>query len=272
MTINYRRQSRMSHLMKVEKLDRIRYGYKVTVDGQVTPLEEETVVVFRLKKDTEIDEKTWAKILKEDQVYVQKRKAIVHLKKPQSVHEFKTFLRSIQVKESDIESWTNTYKKLGYLDDLEYGKLLVEGYQSKYGRLKIESILKTKGLHPDTIEQVLPKQDAVLAKLVQKSCRSIQKPTYIQAKNAVIRQFMGKGFDYETILKYVEQYLSPNQFKEDENLIKEYKKLVLKYESTYSGYKLKQKVIQALRQKGFNGQKIEQICREMGNDYVQDFE
>lgn len=254
--------------MKVEKMERIRYGYKITIDGKVTPLEEETVVIFRLKKDAEFDDKTWRKILETDQIHIQKRKAIVHLKNPQSVHEFKTYLRGIGVHEKNIESWTTEYKKLGYLDDLEYGKLLVEGYQSKYGSNKIESILKTKGLHPETIEKILPKNDEVLQKLIQKSCRSIQKSTYLQAKNAIIRQFVAKGFDYETTLKWVEQYLDPKKFNEDVNLVKEYKKLRIKYERTYQGYKLKQKIIQALRQKGFNGQKIEQICQEMGNDYV----
>jgi len=70
----------------------------------------------------------------------------------------------------------------------------------------------------------------------------------------------------------VDQYLEPKRFNEDEQIVKEFKKLRTKYERTYQGYKLKQKIIQALRQKGFNGQKIEQICLEMENDYVQDFE
>jgi|GEM_PF-1495973 len=258
--------------MKVEKLERIRYGYKLTIDGKITPLEEETVVVFKLRKDTEIDEKTWRKILEADAIHVQKRKAIVQLKKPQSVHEFKTYLRGLGVDEQNIETWTNTYKKLGYLDDFEYGKLLVEGYQSKYGAKKIESLLKNKGLHPETIERLLPKNDDVLKKLVQKSCKSVQKSTYIQAKNAIIRQWMAKGFDYETIQTYVDMYLDPKRFNEDDNIVKEYKKLRTKYERTYQGYKLKQKITQALRQKGFTGQKIEQICLEMENDYVQDFE
>jgi regulatory protein len=258
--------------MKVEKLERIRYGYKITIDGKIIPLEEETVVVFRLKKDTEIDENTLKKVLDLDRLNIQKRKAIVHLKKPQSVFEFKQYLRGMGVSDKYIEEWTTSYKKLGYLDDLEYGKLLVEGYQSKYGRTKIESLLKTKGLHPDTIEKVLPKNDEVLKKLIIKSCRSIQKSTYIQAKNAIMRQFLSKGFDYETISTLVETYLDPKKFNEDDNLVKEYKKLRNKYERTYQGYKLKQKIIQALRQKGFNGQKIEQICQEMENDYVQNFE
>ncbi len=133
-------------------------------------------------------------------------------------------------------------------------------------------MLKTKGLHPDTIEKVLPKNDEVLKKLIIKSCRSIQKSTYIQAKNAIMRQFLSKGFDYETISTLVETYLDPKKFNEDDNLVKEYKKLRNKYDRTYQGYKLKQKIIQALRQKGFNGQKIEQICQEMENDYVQNFE
>ena len=258
--------------MKIDKLERVRYGYKVTLDGIIHTLEEETVVIHRLRKDVEIDEKMWKKVLESDLLNVQKRKAIVHLKKPQSVSEFKTYLRSILVNEKNIESWTLEYKKLGYLDDLEYGKLLVEGYKSKYGSKKIESLLKNKGLHPDTIEKVLPKNDDVLNKLVQKSCKSIQKSTYIQAKNGVIRQFLAKGFDYETITKLVDIHLDPKRFNEDEQLVKEFKKIRSKYERTYQGYKLKQKVIQALRQKGFNGQKIEQICQEMENDYVQNFE
>ena len=140
--------------MKIDKLERVRYGYKVTLDGIIHTLEEETVVIHRLRKDVEIDEKMWKKVLESDLLNVQKRKAIVHLKKPQSVSEFKTYLRSILVNEKNIESWTLEYKKLGYLDDLEYGKLLVEGYKSKYGSKKIESLLKNKGLHPDTIEKV----------------------------------------------------------------------------------------------------------------------
>jgi regulatory protein len=258
--------------MKVEKLERIRYGYKVTIDGQIATLEEETIVVFRLKKDAEIDGKTWQNILNADKIHVQKRKAIVQLKKPQSIHEFKSYLRGLGVDDKNIESWTNTYKKLGYLDDFEYGKLLVEGYQSKYGAKKIEALLKNKGLHPDIIVRLLPKNDDVLKKLVQKSCKSVQKSTYIQAKNAIIRQWVAKGFDYETIQTYVDAYLDPKRFNEDVNIIKEYKKIRSKYERTYQGYKLKQKIIQALRQKGFTGQKIEQICQEMENDYVQDFE
>jgi SOS response regulatory protein OraA/RecX len=258
--------------MKVEKLERIRYGYKVTIDGVTTPLEEETIVVFRLRKDTEIDDATWKKIIAADGIHVQKRKAIVQLKKPQSVSEFKSYLRSIGTAEKHIEEWTNTYKKLGYLDDLEYGKLLVEGYQSKYGAKKMDNLLRNKGIHPDIIEKILPNNDDVLKKGIQKSCKSIQKSTYIQAKNAIIRQWLGKGFDYETIVKLVDQYLEPKRFNEDEQIVKEFKKLRTKYERTYQGYKLKQKIIQALRQKGFNGQKIEQICLEMENDYVQDFE
>ncbi len=258
--------------MKVEKLERIRYGYKVTIDGQVFALDEETIVVFKLRKDTEMDDKTWKKVLDADKINIQKRKAIVHLKKPQTVYEFKSYLRNLGVSESNIESWTSTYKKLGYLDDFEYGKLLVEGYQSTYGSKKIESLLKNKGIHPDVIERLLPKNDDVLKKLVQKSCKSIQKPTYIQAKNTIIRQWLGKGFIYEDIEKYVNAYLDPNRFNEADTIQKEFKKLKIKYERTYQGYQLKQKIIQALRQKGFNGQKIEQLYREMENDYVQDFE
>ncbi|MCU0104790.1 RecX family transcriptional regulator [Acholeplasma vituli] len=254
--------------MKVEKLERVRFGYKVTLGDEVIQLEEETIVVFRIKKDLEIDSKLLKAILDADKVHVQKRKAIVHLEKPQSVHEFKTYLRSLNVKESNIEEWTNTYKKLGYLDDLEYGKLLVEGYKNKYGAKKIESILSTKGLHPETISRVLPKNDDALKKLVMKACKSIQKPTFLQAKNTVIRQVIAKGFDYETTLKYVEQYLDPKRFDESNAILKEYQKIRSKYEKTYQGYALKQKIHQALRQKGFSGQQIEQIGVEMENNYV----
>lgn len=258
--------------MKVSKLERVRFGYKVTLGEDTIQLEEETIVVFRIKKDLEIDSKLLKSILEADKVHVQKRKAIVHLKKPQSVYEFKSYLRSMDVKESHIEEWTNTYKKLGYLDDLEYGKLLVENYRNKYGAKKIESILKTKGLHSETIEKILPKNDDALKKLVMKSCKSIQKSTLLQAKNTIIRQAVSKGFDYETTLKYVETYLDPKRFNESKSIIKEYQKIKSKYEKTYQGYTLKQKIHQALRQKGFNGQQIEQIEEEMENDYVQNFE
>lgn len=258
--------------MKVEKLERIRYGYKVFFDGNPVTLEEETVVVFRLRKDVEINSKQLEDILKANQVHVQKRKALVQLKKPQSVSDFKTYLRSLQVTEKNIDEWTNTYKRLGYLDDLEYGKLLVENYKNKYGIHKIESILKSKGLHPDIIEKILPKNEDTLIKLIQKSCKSIQKSTYLQAKNTIIRQFISKGFDYELVDKYVNLYLDPNRFDESAAIQKEYRKIYKKYESIYQGSTLKHKIVQALRQKGFNGQKIEQICREMENDYVQNYE
>jgi hypothetical protein len=42
--------------MKIDKLERVRYGYKVTIDGMIHTLEEETVVTYRLRKDVEIDE------------------------------------------------------------------------------------------------------------------------------------------------------------------------------------------------------------------------
>ena len=254
--------------MIITNFKKVRYGYQVTIGDETHLLEEDTIVKCMLSKGKEVTTKELKDILKENEKAFYIRKGLLYLKNIHSTHELKVYLRSLGANEANVDTITNEFKKHHYLDDAYYAKIMVDRYKQKYGKSKIEHLLVSKGIHKDIIDTLKIDLDtASLKDKIQKAVSLSKKPNYYQAKNALLRQFVSKGFDPDVVSKLIDEQLKSHAFNPSSTLKKEMTKLLKKYES-FEDYQKIQKVKQALYQKGYSHQAIIDTLTEMGNNDV----
>ena len=243
----------------------------VEIDGQYAfSLDAELVVLQRLKKGMEIDEVEMKNILLEDE----KKKAFgacLHYLSyaSRTEQELIKYLEKKEYNDKAIEDALEKLKHYGYINDGIIAKNIVK---TKANELKSKTFilqkLKQKGIEPPTSKEAIEKNYTeeleqrnveILAEKYLKKYMTKYKGQELKAKTA--QGIISKGYGWDLIQQAVEKVMEgyEEELREQSSILEEKKlneldSLIEKYQKKYSklqGREAKQKISQALLQKGY---------------------
>ena len=73
--------------------------------------------------------------------------------RPRTRQELEKYLIGKEYGEGVIDAAIQKLQSYNYIDDLEFAKIYIESYKKRWGRLKIEYMLKNKGIEPDILQE-----------------------------------------------------------------------------------------------------------------------
>ena len=161
-------------------------------------------------------------------------------------------------------------EKLGFLNDETYSKALLETKKktAKKGPKAIKQDLIKKGIDKETQEKVLntftyEEQLKIALSLAEKTAKSNAKKTPIQIKQKIQEFLSRKGYSFDIINEILDQIDLEREDEEWQQIIGlQGEKVWTKYSSKFEGNELRMKVKQALYQKGFPIDVIQQFIDE----------
>ena len=237
-----------------------RYYVETTLDNYY--LDEDTIVNYFITKGKIYKEDEFKEILYKAKVSEGFNKALNYLARAKkSTYEIKEYLRKSKwdFDNNQIEEIINKLKEYGYLNDYDYALSVLNTYGSVKGPKYIEQKLISKRIHQNIIKDVISKficedeKALAMALLIQKN-NDFDKQPMIKQKTKIYNRLLSKGFSVSSStyaiskLNFVENY--------DDELDILVLKQINKYSSKFSGYELKQKVVNNLLTKGYNKTKI----------------
>lgn len=229
-------------------------------------VDEAVLIKYQLTKGKVIEAFTIDEIVFDDEVRKAYNKAINFLSyRMRSEHEVKQKLLQTDFGEAVILEATRKLYEHGFLNDEHFTKALVatQKKNSKKGPAAIRQELKKKGIEKDLQEEVLAayteeEQLTIARRLTEKIINQNEAKTPIQVKQKIQDMLQRKGYNFTIISQAIDSF---DLEKEEEEWIEmigaQGDKIWSKYTQKYSGFDLRNRVKQALYQKGFPAEHID---------------
>lgn len=259
-------------ITKISRQKRNQERYNIYLNEEYAfSIDEAILIQYSLTKGKTIDDLTIDEIAFDDEIQRAFNRALSFLSfQMRSEHEVHQKLKELEFGEAVIQEALQKLKKLGFLNDENYSKALVETKKktAKKGPRAIQKDLEKKGIDQKLQQQVLlsfseDEQLEIALQLAEKAVRNEQRKTPSQMKQKIQEILIRKGYPFAI----VEQVLDKIELSKDEDQWLEMislqgDKVWNKYASKYSDYELKMRVKQALYQKGFPTEKIEMFIEQ----------
>ena len=252
--------------VEIQKKNKKRYSLYFN-EEYAFGVEEETLIKFGLFKGTELTNEEIKKIQKEDEKNRAVGLAIRFLARQlRTEKEVRQKLLKEEIGEETIVQVIERLKEMGYLNDGFYAEAFTNTTKavSRKGPKVVAMELKKKGVESEKIDAAL--DDYSLEEQVSNALEIAQK--YINRQNAVSEKIakqkvhvflMQKGYGSEVIQLVMQELSFENQAdREQEILAKQADKIERRHSRKLKGNQLKYKVKQALYQKGFSQESIEE--------------
>ena len=115
----------------------------------------ELILKSQLKKGQEISKEILDELILEDEKGSAFSKSVKYLSSAlKTERQIKDYLRKKEYNPSTIEYVIDKLREYKYLDDEAYAKSFVLTYSSKYGKLKLISALRSKGISDSVIDNI----------------------------------------------------------------------------------------------------------------------
>ncbi|MEK4427060.1 recombination regulator RecX [Solibacillus sp. FSL K6-1523] len=246
--------------------------YNIYLNEQYTfAVDENTLIKFGLQKGKILEQLEIDEIQYEDEIAKAFNKGLNFLSyQMRSEHEVRTKLLTAGHGEAVVQEALHKLTKLGFLDDASYSKALLETRKrtAKKGPAAIRQDLIKKGIDKNLQQQVLAtfeheEQIKLAMELAEKAVRTNSNKTPVQIKQKIQDMLLRKGYSYTVVTEILEQMSFERAEDEWENLIgNQGDKIWRKFSSKFTGYELHNKVKQALYQKGFPVEMINQFIEQ----------
>jgi regulatory protein len=234
-------------------------------------VDSDVLIKFQLKKGMELDEFSLMEIHFHDDIRKAYNLAVNYLaKRMRSEKEIKEYLTKKEVEEPAIQEVIHKLVTQKYINDLEYALAYVrtQANTTDKGLDLVRIELKEKGISEDELntalkeypmEQQIEKAIKLAEKFYEKNSRDSKRILKQKLENMLLR----KGYSYEVInIAENEAELSKDTDEEMDAIRYQGEKLQRKY-SKFEGFEYKQKIKQALYQKGFPFELIERYLAEV---------
>ncbi|PLX09161.1 MAG: RecX family transcriptional regulator [Marinilabiliales bacterium] len=126
--------------------------------------------------------------------------------------DIKQYLSKFEISELEIDKIINILIKEKYIDDSRYTQFYVNDKLkfNKWGKIKIRYSLNQKGISTAIINQSLNKIDEhlyleTLKNIILHKNKGLNKRNNIHAKAALVRFASSRGFEYDLIMKIVNE-------------------------------------------------------------------
>jgi regulatory protein len=223
-------------------------------------VDEGTLIKFGLQKGKVLEQFEIDEIQYEDEIAKAFNKGLNFLSfQMRSEHEVKTKLLQAGHGEAVVQEAIHKLTNLGFLNDESFSKALVETRKrtAKKGPAAIRQDLIQKGIDKGLQQQVLStfsheEQLKLAMELAEKAVRANQNKTPSQVKQKIQDVLLRKGYTYTVVAEILDQIELDREEDEWTVLIDQQgEKVWRKYSTKFTGFQLYQKVKQALYQKGF---------------------
>ena len=193
--------------LEVQKNDKNRVNLYVD-DEFYSGIPAELVYLEHLKTGLEIDEKDLKKIIFENE----KSKAMSRVTKYigsslKTQKQIRDYLRKKEYSDDTIEFVMSKLAEYNYIDDQKYAQAYVLTYGKKYGKLKLISQLKVKGVSEEIIECVLEDNkvdsiESVASKYLKNKVMSYE------VSQKLFRFLYSRGYEFDEINSYINKLKS----------------------------------------------------------------
>ena len=193
--------------LEVQKNDKNRVNLYVD-DEFYSGIPAELVYLEHLKTGLEIDEKDLKKIIFENE----KSKAMSRVTKYigsslKTQKQIRDYLRKKEYSDDTIEFVMSKLAEYNYIDDKKYAQAYVLTYGKKYGKLKLKSQLKVKGISEEIIECVLEDNkvdsiESVASKYLKNKVMSYE------VSQKLFRFLYSRGYEFDEINSYINKLKS----------------------------------------------------------------
>jgi regulatory protein len=115
-------------------------------------------------------------------------------------------LRRLKVDSSEFDGYLSKLKENNFIHEGRFAKLYIEAHaRKKWGKVKMKSALRGKGIKSDLIEKELEQMDEKtytesLMYLAEKKIKSIRNGTAQEKKSKLVRFLLGRGFEMGKIM------------------------------------------------------------------------
>ncbi|MGN7478464.1 recombination regulator RecX [Solibacillus silvestris] len=262
----------MQIITKIGRQKNNQQRYNIYLNEQYAfAVDEGTLINFGLQKGKVLEQMEIDEIQYEDEIAKVFNKALNFLSfQMRSEHEVKTKLLQAGHGEAVVQEAIHKLTRLGFLNDESYSKALLETRKrtAKKGPAAIRQDLMKKGIDKNLQQQVLAtfnhdEQLKLAMELAEKAVRSNGNKTPTQVKQKIQDILLRKGYSYSIVSEILEQITLERHEDEWAVLIESQgDKIWRKYASKLTGFELHQKVKQALYQKGFPIEKINEYIEQ----------
>ena len=146
----------MSEITKIEVQSKDKNRASLYVDGEFfAGISIELCVKHGLKKGLDIEENKLKELILQDEKEKAFTKAIKHISSAlKTTQQIKEYLIKKGYSNQVIEYVIDKMTKYKYLNDEEYAKTYINTYSSKFGKMKLISQLKSRGVKDSVIDNV----------------------------------------------------------------------------------------------------------------------
>ncbi|MEG0384509.1 recombination regulator RecX [Solibacillus cecembensis] len=250
--------------------------YNIYLNEQYSfAVDENTLIKFDLQKGKILEQSEIDEIQYEDEIAKAFNKGLNFLSyQMRSEHEVRTKLLVAGHGEAVVQEALHKLTRLGFLDDASYSKALLETRKrtAKKGPAAIRQDLMKKGIDKSLQQEVLAtfehdEQMKLAMELAEKAVRTNSNKTPVQIKQKIQDILLRKGYSYTVVKEILEQMKFERAEDEWEILMEDQgDKIWRKFSSKFTGYELRNKVKQALYQKGFPVEVINQFIEQKEQD------
>ncbi|WP_100371811.1 recombination regulator RecX [Bacillus sp. FJAT-45037] len=256
----------MIKITKVTVQKRIKGRYNLFIDRGAGEeygfsVDEAILLKYGLKKGLELEENELTEVIEKDEEKKTHHLALNFLSyRMRSIHEMEEYLTKKERHPEHVERVISKLIELKFLNDQEFSKAYVESKKLTLlkGPMKLRQELMQKGVGPQYIAEALetfPEEEQVekMIKWLEKKEARKPKQSLSSFKQKLATQLMAKGFSRQAIqLALNEVTFTVDNSEELEALMFQGDKLKRKYSTKYEGWEYKQRMKQALYQKGFS--------------------
>lgn len=250
---------------KIQEIKFLKKGVQIFFDDKTSlMIDASTLTEYYLYKDKVIDQKTYKAVQKAAEFLPFKKYLDqILIKGRYSEVQIRLKLKAKKALDSTINELVYYAKKNLLIDDQALINDLVDYYlQKKLGIQYIQQQLRTKGLSKSLVESIditdKVQEDSAIFQL-QKLEKKLQSKPYLAKKEIAYRTLRGKGFEDKVISKVLSTISSDDNQMVTDQLEKDFRLAVQKYQKKYKDWELNHRIFQYLKTKGYNNQDIKKM-------------
>lgn len=162
----------------------------------------ELCMKHHLKKGMEIEKIFLDEIILEDEKGKALDKAIKYISSTiKTTKQIRDYLKKKGYNEFTIDFVIDKMLEYKYLDDIAYAKAYISTYSNKYGKIKLITLLKSKGISENTITEVLENEDVKMENSIYSTAKKYLKNKEINSNTLMkLNRFLySRGYEYDEI-------------------------------------------------------------------------
>lgn len=167
----------------------------------------ELILREQLKKGMEVDVEKLQEIIVEDEKKTAFSKVIKYISSTiKTEKQIKDYLKRKEYNQSTIEYVIGKLKEYNYIDDEQFARSFVLTYASKYGKLKLISALRSKGITEEVIDNVFTDELKIESNIMQVAEKYLKnKEKSPQTFMKLSRFLCSRGYDFDEINRIVNE-------------------------------------------------------------------